>query len=63
MLPAQMGISGMISGIVGILGGLMLSYYSFKLFKSCEIKDAKKLMFASFIYLPMVQLAYLIDKI
>ena len=63
MLPAQMGISGMISGIVGILGGLMLSYYSFRLFKSCEIKDAKKLMFASFIYLPMVQLAYLIDKI
>ncbi len=63
MLPAQMGISGMISGIVGILGGLMLSYYSLRLFKSCEIKDAKKLMFASFIYLPMVQLAYLIDKI
>ncbi|MFY8107577.1 MAG: heme o synthase [Bacteroidia bacterium] len=63
MLPAQMGISGMISGIVGILGGLMLSYYAFRLFKSCEIKDAKKLMFASFIYLPMVQLAYLIDKI
>jgi protoheme IX farnesyltransferase len=63
MLPAQMGISGMISGIVGIFGGLMLSYYAFRLFKSCEIKDAKKLMFASFIYLPMVQLAYLIDKI
>jgi protoheme IX farnesyltransferase len=63
MLPAQMGISGLISGIVGIFGGLMLSYYAFRLFKSCEIKDAKKLMFASFIYLPMVQLAYLIDKI
>ena len=63
MLPAQMGISGMISGIVGIFGGLMLSYYAFRLFKSCEIKDAKKLMFASFIYLPMVQLAYLMDTI
>ncbi len=63
MLPAQMGISGMISGFVGILGGLMLSYYAFRLFKTCEIKDAKKLMFASFIYLPMVQIAYLIDKI
>lgn len=63
MLPAQIGISGMISGIVGILGGIMLSYYAFQLFKTCEIKDAKKLMFASFIYLPLVQLAYLIDKI
>lgn len=63
MLPYQYGISGGISAIIGIIGGLMLTYYSFRLFKSCEIADAKKLMFASFVYLPMVQLAYLIDKI
>ncbi|GAB1448871.1 MAG: heme o synthase [Bacteroidia bacterium] len=63
MLPAQLGITGMYAGIIGIFGGLMLSYYSFRLVKTCEIKDAKKLMFASFIYLPLVQLAYLIDKI
>ena len=63
MLPYQYGISGFISAIVGIIGGLMLTYYSFRLFKTCEIADAKKLMFASFVYLPMVQLAYLFDKI
>ena len=63
MLPYQYGISGGISAIVGILGGLMLTYYSYRLFKTCETADAKKLMFASFIYLPLVQLAYLFDKI
>lgn len=62
MLPTQIGISGIYAGIVGVFGGLMLSYFAYKLFKTCEIKDAKKLMFASFIYLPLVQLAYLIDK-
>jgi heme o synthase len=63
MLPYQYGISGIPSAVVGALGGLMLSYYSYKLFRSCEMADAKKLMFASFIYLPLVQLAYLFDKI
>jgi protoheme IX farnesyltransferase len=63
MLPYQYGISGFTSAIVGIIGGLMLTYYSFRLFKTCEIAEAKKLMFASFVYLPMVQLAYLFDKI
>jgi protoheme IX farnesyltransferase len=62
-IPVQMGIAGPIAGIVGILGGLMLSYFAFNLYKTCEIKEAKKLMFASFLYLPLVQLAYLIDKI
>ncbi len=31
-------------------------------YKSNEMKDAKTLMFASFIYLPVVQLIYVIDK-
>ena len=63
MLPYQYGVSGIVSAFIGAFGGLMMSYYSYKLFRSCEMADAKKLMFASFVYLPMVQLAYLIDKI
>lgn len=62
-LPTVEGFTGITSGIIGIAAGLVLTYYSFRLYKTCDNKDAKKLMFASFIYLPVVQIAYLIDKL
>ncbi len=62
-LPTMEGYTGMASGIISIGAALMLTWYAIKLYRSCENADAKKLMFASFIYLPLVQIAYLIDKI
>lgn len=63
LMPTFEGYTGLTSGIVAIAGGLMLSYFSFRLYKTCDNKDAKRLMFASFLYLPLVQFAYLFDKI
>ncbi len=63
LMPMFEGYTGLTSGIVAIAGGLMLSYFSFRLYKTCDNKDAKRLMFASFLYLPLVQFAYLFDKI
>ena len=34
-----------------------------KLHQTLEISDARKLLYASFVYLPVVQLALLLDKI
>lgn len=62
-LPTVEGYTGIVSGCIALMGGIVLSYYAYKLYKSCDNKDAKKLMFASFLYLPVVQIAYLIDKI
>lgn len=62
-LPTVEGSTGIVSGCIALVGGIVLSYFAYKLYKSCENKDAKKLMFASFLYLPVVQIAYLIDKI
>lgn len=63
LLPYYFGISGWISAIViGVLG-IWFAWYSYKLFSSLDNKVATKLMFASFVYLPIVQLALLIDKI
>ena len=45
-----------------LLGGLFF-LYAYKLFLSCETKDARKLMFASFVYLPIIQFIYVFDKI
>jgi len=63
LMPTFEGFTGLISGIISIAGGLMLSYFAFRLYITCDNKDAKRLMFASFLYLPLVQFAYLFDKI
>jgi len=63
MFPAIEGLTGNISCIFAVLAGIVLSYFAFRLYKTCDNKDAKKLMFASFLYLPVVQIAFLIDKI
>ncbi len=62
-LPTQEGFTGIISGVVAIGAGLVMTYFAFRLYKTLDNKDAKRLMFASFLYLPLVQLAYLFDKI
>ena len=63
ILPTLFGISGIVAAVVAVFGGLYFSFYALKLYKSCQIADAKKLMLAAIIYLPIVQLFYLIDKI
>jgi protoheme IX farnesyltransferase len=62
-LPTQEGFTGLTSGIIAMLAGLTMTYFAFRLYRTCENKDAKRLMFASFLYLPLVQIAYLIDKL
>lgn len=62
-LPTQEGFTGITSGIIAMGAGLVMTYFAFRLYKTCDNKDAKRLMFASFLYLPLVQIAYLIDKI
>ncbi len=63
ILPTVFGISGIVAAVVAVFGALYFSFYAYKLYKSCELADAKKLMLAAIIYLPIVQLFYLIDKI
>ncbi|MES2380490.1 MAG: heme o synthase [Bacteroidota bacterium] len=63
ILPTIFGISGIVAAVVAVFGALYFSYYAYKLYKSCELADAKKLMLAAIVYLPIVQLFYLIDKI
>lgn len=49
-----------VATIVIAVSGLMFLYYGIKLWKSCDTNDAKKVMFASFVYLPVVLLALLL---
>jgi protoheme IX farnesyltransferase len=63
LLPATFGITGINSAIVATLCGVMFFALTFSLMKSGDRKSALKIMFASFFYLPIVQIAYLLDKV
>jgi len=67
VLPA-FGFTGelklsLLACLFAIILGLWFFTKSVMLFKSLSNDDAKKLMFASFIYLPLLQLIYVIDKL
>lgn len=58
-----MDLTGNLSLIVGMIAGLLFYSYALKLHQTQEIKDARKLMFASFFYLPLIQFLFVFDKI
>ena len=63
LLPYYFHLTGITSTILNIIFGILFSYQSVKLYQDCSLKSAKNLMFGSFAYLPLVQLAMYLDKI
>ncbi len=61
LLPAAFMLSGMFYCIVAIIAGSLFAWQAFTLFKKLDVASATKLMFGSFLYLPIVQIALLID--
>ncbi len=63
LLPTYFGLTGINSGIVATLCGVLFLAQTFSLMKDCSRKSALRIMFGSFLYLPIVQIAYLLDKV
>ncbi|HIP32636.1 MAG TPA: protoheme IX farnesyltransferase [Crocinitomicaceae bacterium] len=63
ILPWVLGLSGVVSLIFAIVFGLGFFYLAYRLYLTLADKDAKKLMFASFLYLPIIQFVYVFDRI
>lgn len=63
LLPWFLGMTGIATLIIGTLASLIFFLYAYKLFLSCDDKDAKKVMFASFFFLPIVQFLYVFDRV
>jgi protoheme IX farnesyltransferase len=63
MLPANMGLTGINSAIVATVCGTLFLIQTLYHMKNCTRKSALGIMFGSFIYLPVVQIAYVLDKI
>lgn len=63
LLPAKFGITGLDSAIVATVCGIAFFAQTFSLMKTGSRQSALRIMFGSFLYLPIVQIAYLLDKI
>ncbi len=63
LLPAKFGITGLDSAIVATLCGVAFFAQTISLMKTGSRRSALWTMFGSFLYLPIVQIAYLLDKL
>ncbi len=63
LLPIRVGMGGETLAIVSIIVGMVFFLQSVKLYRELSISAARQLMFGSFLYLPIVQITLLIDKI
>jgi len=64
LLPVKFGLTGINSGIIATFAGIMFLIQTFSLMKDCSNdKAAKKIMFGSFLYLLVIQVVYMVDKV
>ena len=63
MLPLQFGMTGKTSALIAVVCGVIFLAQTFYLMLTCTKKAAMNIMFGSFLYLPIVQIALVFDKI
>lgn len=63
LLPLVLGISGRISAGVALVCGVLFLLMTVQLMRTQDRKAALSIMFASFLYLPIVQIALVLDKV
>ncbi len=63
ILPYFLHMGGLFLVSISLIAGLFFLYQSYILYRNCTVQAAYRLMFGSFFYLPLVQMALLIDKI
>jgi protoheme IX farnesyltransferase len=62
-LPYLTGMSGLVSFWIVMAANLFMLFQSVRLYREMEVKAARRVMFSSYIYLPIVLLALLADKL
>ncbi|HSI89776.1 MAG TPA: heme o synthase [Adhaeribacter sp.] len=63
MLPMQLGMAGSTSAMIAVVCGVVFLMQTLYLMRTCSKKAAMSIMFGSFLYLPIVQIALVLDKI
>ena len=63
LMPSGDAFGGIIYGITALVAGLYFTWQAVQLFRKQDVPSAKKLMYTSFFYLPLLQLTLLYDFI
>ena len=63
MLPYYFGLTGIVSFWIVLVLNFFLVMQCVRLFLAMDVKSARRVMFSSYIYLPLVLLALLADKV
>jgi len=62
-LPSHYHITGQVSMWIILVGNLFMVMQSVRLYNTMDVKAARRVMFSSYIYLPIILLALLFDKL
>ena len=63
LMPSGDAFGGSVYGIIALIAGIYFLWQALKLFQKQDVPSAKKLMYTSFFYLPLLQLTLLYDFI
>jgi len=63
VLPWAFGMTGMVSMVIVLLSNLVMLWFCINLFRNMDTSAARRVMFGSYIYLPVVLLSLLADKL
>ena len=63
VVPYYIGMSGLIALIIVTIANLFMVFQCIRLYREMEVKAARRVMFSSYIYLPVVLFALLGDKL
>lgn len=63
LLPTIYGFGGYYIAGVSIISGLVFSYFAYQMMVKMDLPSARKVMFCSFIYIPLVQVVLLFNLI
>jgi protoheme IX farnesyltransferase len=63
VIPYFIGMSGMVSLIVVTIANIFMVWRCIELYRNMDVPSARRVMFSSYIYLPIVLLGLLADKV
>jgi len=62
-IPYELKMTGINSAIITMMCGILFLAQTFHLMRKCSDKAALQMMFGSFLYLPIIQISFLLDRI